>query len=147
MCRSSSEGYDVACFMGLVPVWGKGKWERRTGTKLLAVLLQHICCEVNTPKGVVPTRRGEGDKVTGQRGASEHERLIPQTRCQHKLLSVVPVVSVRVEGGYVSRCLLCGSVGPVRDNGESARRVLMERGVSEEESSLRRRVSVYSRTA
>ena len=48
MCRSSSEGYDVASFMGLVPVWGKGKWERRTGTKLLAVLLQHICCEVNS---------------------------------------------------------------------------------------------------
>jgi hypothetical protein len=53
MCRSSSEGYDVACFMGLVPVWGKGKWERRTGTKLLAVFLQHICSEVNTRKGIV----------------------------------------------------------------------------------------------
>src|SRR3954453_21090488 len=40
--------------MDLVPVhkWGKGKWERRTGTKLLAVFIQHICSKVNTLKGV-----------------------------------------------------------------------------------------------
>jgi hypothetical protein len=32
-------------------LWGKR--ERRTGTKLMAVFLQHICSEVNTSKGVV----------------------------------------------------------------------------------------------
>jgi hypothetical protein len=30
--------------------WGKGK---EAGTRLMAVFLQHICSEVNTPKGVV----------------------------------------------------------------------------------------------
>lgn len=54
--------------------------------------------------------------------------------CGHKLLSVVPVVSIRVEGGYVGRCLLCGTTGPVRDDGEDARRaVLLEQMVREEE--------------
>ncbi len=55
--------------------------------------------------------------------------------CGHKLLSVVPVVSIRVEvGGYVGRCLLCGTTGPVRGNGEDARRaVLLEQMVREEE--------------
>jgi hypothetical protein len=71
--------------------------------------------------------------VSGRRGTSEHEQLIPPSRCQHRLLSVVPIVSVRVEGGYVSRCLLCGSAGPVRDNGESARGVLLDGGVRDEE--------------
>ena len=32
---------------------GNGERERRTGTKLMAVFLQHIGSEVNTPKGVV----------------------------------------------------------------------------------------------
>ena len=36
--------------------WGKGK---EAGTRLLAVFLQHICSEVNTPKGVVKTLRGD----------------------------------------------------------------------------------------
>ena len=41
-------------FVGLVPVSGEiRERERRTGTKLMAVFLQHICSEVNTPKGVV----------------------------------------------------------------------------------------------
>ena len=54
--------------------------------------------------------------------------------CGHKLLSVVPVVSMRVEvGGYVGRCLLCGTTGPVRDNGEDARRVLLEQMVCDEQ--------------
>jgi hypothetical protein len=60
----------------------------------------------------------------------------PQHRsqcCGHKLLSVVPVVSMRVEGGYVGRCLLCGTTGPVRDNGEDARRVLLEQMVRDEQ--------------
>ena len=53
--------------------------------------------------------------------------------CRHKLLSVVPVVSIRVEGGYMGRCLLCGTTGPVRGNGEAARRVLLEQMVRDEQ--------------
>ena len=48
-------------------------------------------------------------------------------RCRHRLLSVVPVVSIRVEGGYTARCLLCGTTGPVRGNGEAARLMLLEK--------------------
>jgi hypothetical protein len=53
-------------------------------------------------------------------------------RCGHRLLSVVPVVSVRVEEGYVGRCLLCGTIGPVRDNGEAARLMLLEQMIRAE---------------
>ena len=53
--------------------------------------------------------------------------------CGHKLQSVVPVVSIRVDDGYVARCLLCGTSGPVRGNGEAARGVLLEQVVSDEE--------------
>ena len=53
--------------------------------------------------------------------------------CRHKLLSVVPVVSIRVEGGYVGRCLLCGTTGPVRGNGETARLVLLEQMIGDEQ--------------
>jgi hypothetical protein len=56
-----------------------------------------------------------------------------EDRCGYTLLSVVPIVSMRVEGGYAARFLLCGSAGPVRDNGESARRGLLNRGVRDEE--------------
>jgi hypothetical protein len=52
--------------------------------------------------------------------------------CGHRLLSVVPVVSIRVEGGYVGRCLLCGTTGPVRGNGGAARLVLWEEMVNDE---------------
>ena len=55
-------------------------------------------------------------------------------RCGHRLLSVVPVVSMRVEGGYAGRCLLCGTTGPVRGDGEAARGVLLDQMVSEEGS-------------
>ena len=55
-----------------------------------------------------------------------------QDRCSHRLLSVVPVVYIRVEGGYVARCLLCGTSGPVRGNGGAARLVLLEQMVSDE---------------
>ena len=48
-------------------------------------------------------------------------RRVPQTACGHRLLSVVPIVSIRVEGGYAARCLLCGTTGPVRGSGEAAR--------------------------
>ena len=53
-------------------------------------------------------------------------------RCKHRLLSVVSIVSIRVEGGYVGRCLLCGSTGPVRARGEAARGALSEQIGSDE---------------
>ena len=54
-------------------------------------------------------------------------------RCGHRLLSVVAIVSMRVEGGYAGRCLLCGTTGPVRGDGEAARSVLLEQMVSDEQ--------------
>jgi hypothetical protein len=54
-------------------------------------------------------------------------------RCGHRFLSVVPIVSMRVEGGYAGRCLLCGTTGPVRGDGEAARGVLLDRMVSDEQ--------------
>lgn len=53
-------------------------------------------------------------------------------QCGHRLLSVVPIVSMRVEGGYAARCLLCGTTGGVRRDGEAARGVLLDQMVSEE---------------
>jgi hypothetical protein len=56
-----------------------------------------------------------------------------EDRCRHRLLSVVPIVSIRVEGGcYAARCLLCGTTGAVRGNGEAARLVLLEQVVRDE---------------
>jgi hypothetical protein len=54
-------------------------------------------------------------------------------RCRHRLLSVVPIVSIRLEGGYAARYLLCGTTGPVRGNAEAARRVLLEQMVRDEQ--------------
>ena len=51
----------------------------------------------------------------------------------HRLLSVVPIVSMLVEGGYAGRCLLCGTTGPVRGDGEAARGVLLDQVVSDEQ--------------
>ena len=56
-----------------------------------------------------------------------------EDRCGHRLLSVIPVVSMRVEGGYAGRCLLCGTTGPAMGNGEDARRVLLEQMVGDEQ--------------
>jgi len=50
----------------------------------------------------------------------------PQALCEHRLLSVVPIVSLRVEGGYAVRCLLCGTIGPVRSSEQDARGMLLE---------------------
>ena len=58
---------------------------------------------------------------------------MPQSHCQHRLLSAVPIVSLRVEGGYASRCLLCGVVGPVRGSGQTAREALVKRETCHEE--------------
>jgi hypothetical protein len=54
-------------------------------------------------------------------------------RCKHRLINIEPIVSIRVEGGYTSRCLLCGTSGPARSNAEAARRVLLDQLVSAEE--------------
>ena len=61
-----------------------------------------------------------------------------QDRCGHRLLSVIPVVSMRVEGGYAGRCLLCGRTGPVKGTGEAARLVLLEQNVRDENSPQQR---------
>jgi hypothetical protein len=65
----------------------------------------------------------------------EYGLLSPENsdRCGHRLLSVVPIASIRVEGGYADRCLLCGTTGPVRGDGEAARVVLLKQMGSEEE--------------
>jgi hypothetical protein len=78
-----------------------------------------------------------GPALGGPREHDEYRVSRPQhseDRCRHRLLSVVPVVSIRVEvGGYVGRCLLCGTTGPVRGNGEAARLVLFEQMERDEE--------------
>jgi hypothetical protein len=78
-----------------------------------------------------------GPKLGGPREHDEYRVSRPQHSedrcCGHRLLSVVPVVSIRVEGGYVGRCLLCGTTGPVRGNGGAARLVLFEQMVRDEE--------------
>jgi hypothetical protein len=67
------------------------------------------------------------------RPAHKTDRQTQQTGCRHTLLSVVPIVSLRVEGGYAARCLLCGTTGPVKGNGEAARLVLLEQMVRDEQ--------------
>jgi hypothetical protein len=77
-----------------------------------------------------PARDGprEHDEYRVSRSQHSEDRC-----CGHRLLSVVPVVSIRVEGGYVGRCLLCGTTGPVRGNGGAARLVLFEQMERDEE--------------
>lgn len=75
------------------------------------------------------------------RNAHVKQESIPQTQCLHRLLSVVPIVSVLVEGGYAARCLLCGGVGPVRDNGQTARVALLEQEIRHRKIDLKGRVS------
>ena len=71
-------------------------------------------------------------------GTSHHDkhrvgRLEQVRRCRHRLLSVVPVVSIRVEGGYRGRCLLCGTNGLIRGNSEAGRVVLLNRVLGNEQ--------------
>ena len=73
--------------------------------------------------------RSEHDNDESCISSPEHS----DDRCGHRLLSVVPIVSMRVEGGYAGRCLLCGTTGPVRGDGEAARGVLLDRMVSDEQ--------------
>ena len=49
---------------------------------------------------------------------------IPPHRCCH----VAPMVLERAEGGYVARCLRCGTTGPARGTSGEARRALLELG-------------------
>jgi hypothetical protein len=85
-----------------------------------------------------PTRRKPGEKhqrdtIAPLRPAHKTDRQTQQTGCGHRLLSVVPIVSLRVEGGYAARCLLCGTTGPVKDNRDAARLVLLEQIVRDEQ--------------
>jgi hypothetical protein len=71
-------------------------------------------------------------------GMSEHEHHRASSpehsgRCKHRLINIEPIVSVRVEGGYKSRCLLCGLIGPTRSNSQAARGVLLDQLVGAEE--------------
>jgi hypothetical protein len=87
-------------------------------------------------KKTVSVQRRPALSGTGEQQDNGYRVSRPQhrDRCHHKLLSVVPVVSMRVDGGYVGRCLLCGMTGPLRGNGEDARRVvLLEHTMRDEE--------------
>ena len=70
--------------------------------------------------GSVPAGPSEHGQYRVSRAGHPH-------RCGHRLISVVPIVSMRVEDGYAGRCLLCGTIGPVRGNEEDAQRVLLEK--------------------
>ena len=78
---------------------------------------------------VLGAGRSEHDNDEYRVSGPEHS----DNQCGHRLLSVVPIVSMRVEGGYAGRCLLCGTTGPVRGDGEAARGVLLDRMVSDEQ--------------
>jgi hypothetical protein len=78
---------------------------------------------------VLGAGRSEHDNDESYVSRPEHS----DDRCGHRLLSVVPIVSMRVEGGYAGRCLLCGTTGPVRGDGEAARGVLLDRMISDEQ--------------
>jgi hypothetical protein len=77
-----------------------------------------------------PSGMSEHDKHHPYRRASSPEH---SGRCKHRLIDIVPIVSVRVEDGYKSRCLLCGVIGPVRSNAQAARSVLLDQLVGAEE--------------
>jgi hypothetical protein len=62
-------------------------------------------------------------------GIREHSEQHSERCCRHRLLGMVPIVSMRVEGGYAARCLLCGTSGPVRGNTVAARGELLEEKV------------------
>jgi hypothetical protein len=53
--------------------------------------------------------------------------------CKHRFAGVWTIVVARVEGGQAARCLVCDAVGPVRANGEEARRALSNGALRDEE--------------
>jgi hypothetical protein len=76
---------------------------------------------------LAPTGKREGNKQPRYRvDRQEEEEHYSEERCRHRLFSIVPIVSLRVESGYVGRCLLCGASGPVRSHGEAARGALLD---------------------
>ena len=76
-----------------------------------------------------PTHRLPKEEGFDEGNLGVKEESMPQNQCPHRLLSVVPIVSVVVEGGYAGRCLLCGVVGPVRGSGRTARVALLEQEI------------------
>ena len=72
------------------------------------------------------SREGHQRRQHHHRVPRQEKEHSEEERCRHRLLSVVAVVSLRVEGGYVGRCLLCGTTGAVRADGEAARGALLE---------------------
>jgi hypothetical protein len=71
-----------------------------------------------------PGKKHQRHATTQLRPEQRTGRWVPQSACGHMLLSVVPIVSIRVEGGYAARCLLCGTTGPVRGSDQAARSYL-----------------------
>ena len=103
-------------------------------------LKKHRGSTSNTAKRLAILRRQKMASIESGlvvAGTKDHEHQVKRPehadRCGHRLLSVVPVVSMRVECGYAARCLLCGMIGPARSNGEAARRVLLDQLVGSEE--------------
>ncbi len=91
-----------------------------------------------------PTSKREDDEQQNRVSRQEEEH--SEERCKYRLLSVIPVVSLRVEGGYVGRCLLCRTTGPIRADGEAARCALLEQIRSNEGRRMacsRKVVSIY----
>ena len=82
----------------------------------------------NTQRKVMLAPRGkhEVNEQTRHRIPRQEEEHYLEEQCRHRLLSVEAVVTVRVEGGYMGQCLLCGASGSVRAHGEAARKALLE---------------------
>jgi hypothetical protein len=51
-------------------------------------------------------------------------RRLSPGECDH----TSPVAIDRLEGGYAARCLMCGTVGPVRESSNEALKALQEMG-------------------
>lgn len=83
-----------------------------------------------TPKA---RQKHQRDTTAPLRPSQQTGRRMPQTWCEHRLLSVEPIVSLRVEGGYAARCLLCTTTGPVMSSEEAARDMLWKQLVGDEE--------------
>ncbi len=48
------------------------------------------------------------------------------SRCMHRLAGIDAVVIRRAREGYVAQCLMCGEVGAVRSNSQTAREALLD---------------------
>jgi hypothetical protein len=54
------------------------------------------------------------------------EKTVPANGCERRYAGICAVVIGRIGSGYVSRCLLCGEVGPARSTAENARHAFLE---------------------